>query len=213
MAGFGNLADPRNNRLAMQLIGSGNYNNGTVYGGLAHALQQGMLGYIAGEEAANQKQAQDVLKQAGQAMTGRYEAMGPMEDGTAGYIDQQPPNGRLAAQLLMSSPYTAAQGMQLATMLDARDAENQQWNDRFNTQNAAAEKRFGQGLGPLLHHLVDGLVPRRQFVGIKLRRLAKSAGLGCEGIVVVVPVHLIDRVVVGRRASGDPLVRQPLFQR
>lgn len=146
MAGFGNLADPRNNRLAMQLIGSGNYNNGTVYGGLAHALQQGMLGYIAGDEAASQKQAQDVLKQAGQAMTGRYEGVGPMEDGTAGYIDQQAPNGRLAAQLLMSNPYTAPQGMQLAAMMDARDAENQQWNDRFNTQNAAAEKRFGQEL-------------------------------------------------------------------
>lgn len=146
--GGGNLANPYNTRLAMSLFGSQrDPNNGTVAGGVGSVLQKALMGYMAGQDAQQQQQAQQVLQQAGQAMAGNYTAQGPMPgSGDAGYQVKGQPNTRLAASLLMQNPLTANMGMQMFAAEQARALENEQWQNRFAQQDAAANARLDKQL-------------------------------------------------------------------
>lgn len=54
----------RRNRLAQMLTSGPNVNNGSTYGGLAHALQQGLSGYLQGADSRDKQAAQSAMMQA-----------------------------------------------------------------------------------------------------------------------------------------------------
>lgn len=124
-------------RLAELLQSQGNLNTGDTFGGLAHVLQQYLVGRETGRERQEQQAAMEALTQGASAKpwvnpdTG--ETMGEA-GGLAGaqyalsQLQGNPTAGRLSSQLMMQQI--------------GQDAENRQWENRFNTQNQAQMERF-----------------------------------------------------------------------
>ena len=129
------------NRYAQLLQRMPNANNGTVTGGIANVLQQGLMGVALGRDQREQDQARQTMAQALQALQGtpadRITFTEPTRpDGTGEpftEIPMVPGNSKLAAQLLSSNPYTAQMGYQLTL----NDMQNQQ-------QEKLLDKRFQQ---------------------------------------------------------------------
>lgn len=108
-------------RYVQLLQGAPSTNNGTVTGGLAHVLQQAMMGRAMGQERADQEAVQGRLAQALQAMQGTPENVitwNPKPDGTVSdptVIPARPGDRNLAMRLLAGHPTTMPYAWDLAT--------------------------------------------------------------------------------------------------
>lgn len=124
-------------RLAEILQSQGNLNTGDTFGGLAHVLQQYLVGRETGRERQEQQAAMDAFTQGASAKPWVNPDTGETMGQAGGLLGAQyalsqlqgnPTAGRLSSQLMMQQ-------------LD-RDEERRQWEDRFNTQNQAQMDRF-----------------------------------------------------------------------
>lgn len=102
-------------------------NTGTTTGGLAHALDEAMMGYIAGEAARKEQKNIEDRQQVNQAAIGALNGEqiawnSRRPDGSGDMVTQAPPNVSRAAQLFAGSndPNQQAMGMRLAMDEQAR---------------------------------------------------------------------------------------------
>ena len=158
-------------RLAEILQSQGNLNTGDPFGGLAHVLQQYLIGRETGRERQEKQAAMGALTQGASAKpwvnpdTG--ETMGEA-GGLAGaqyalsQLQGNPTAGRLSSQLMMQQI--------------GQDAENRQWEDRFNTQNQAQMDRFRMEQEAADRRFQQQLAAQRELAQMKAEQDRATSG-------------------------------------
>jgi len=137
-----------------------NVNNGTMWGGLAHVLQQGMLGHSMGKDQREEEATRQRLTEALTAMTGTPDNtitwnQPTRPDGTGDpttLIPGQEPNRSLAMQIMAGDPNLAPMAFGMANSeLDYQrqlDAQNNNLVQAWNPETGAYEYiRQGDALG------------------------------------------------------------------
>lgn len=124
-------------RLAEILQSQGNLNTGDTFGGLAHVLQQYLVGRETGRERQEQQAAMDAFTQGASAKPWVNPDTGETMGQAGGLLGAQ-----YALSQLQGNPTAARLSSQLMMQQLDRDEERRQWEDRFNTQNQAQMDRF-----------------------------------------------------------------------
>ena len=198
-------------RLTRLLMQQPNYNNGSVYGGLAHVLNQGLLGYSSRKDSENQEAATRALLEGMGARPFVNPDTGDQMGTAGGYegaiyaLQNQQGNpyaGRLASQLMMGQ---AQAGM-----------EDQRWENRFERQNAAEMERFQAQQAAQDQRFQQQLAAQRELAQMRAEQDRATAGK-----YYAVPsgdgYFLIDKasgmaVRMGMDASGNPVQIGAPFQ-
>ena len=187
-------------RLAELLQSQGNLNTGDTFGGLAHVLQQYLIGRETGREMQEQQAAMEALTQGASAKpwvnpdTG--ETMGEA-GGLAGaqyalsQLQGNPTAGRLSSQLMMQQ-------------LD-RDEENRQWENRFNTQNQAQMERFRMEQEASERRFQQQLAAQRE-----LAQMRQSQGPSAPGGYMFTPEGTLAPIPGGPADPDAPKPQKPL---
>jgi hypothetical protein len=130
-------------RLTKLLQSQPNVNNGTIYGGLAHVLQQALMGYESGKDSRSQQAATDAYVRGMTAQPWTNPDTG--EVAPAGSAGGQA--GAMAAlQGQQNNPYARNLAMQLMMEQAQTQGAEQQWQNRFDAQNQAQDARFDKKL-------------------------------------------------------------------
>ena len=158
-------------RLTKLLMQRPNYNNGSVYGGLAYVLNQGLLGYSSRKDEENQQAATQALLQGMGAKpwvnpdTGEAQGTAGGYEGAIYALQNQQGNpfaGRLASQLMMGQ---AQAGM-----------EDQRWNQRFEKQNAAEMDMFDRRMAAEQAQFDKKLAAERELAQMKAEQDRATSG-------------------------------------
>lgn len=209
-------------QLLMQNMGG--YNNGTHAGGLAHALQSGLNGYIVAkgmaaeeaerkrklEEAERQRQA---MAQAAQAMAGRPEQTIEWEgterrggfmpdaqgDPTTTFAARAPDRSR-AMQLLAQEPSTApmAFDMMLADSQADREMQAKMEFERFKAQLPQPAAEAPSTVREW--QFFSGLNPQQQEAYLSMKRANRPVDLGYG---LAVPSQVVPGQVQGVMPKGQ----------
>ena len=187
-------------RLAELLQSQGNMNTGDTFGGLAHVLQQYLIGRETGREMQDQQVAMEALTQGASAKpwvnpdTG--ETMGEA-GGLAGaqyalsQLQGNPTAGRLSSQLMMQQI--------------GQDAENRQWENRFNTQNQAQMERFRMEQEASERRFQQQLAAQRE-----LAQMRQSQGPSAPGGYMFTPEGTLAPIPGGPADPAAPKPQKPL---
>lgn len=189
------------NRLSSLLKAQPDYNNGSVYGGLAHVLQQALLGYEAGQDGRNQQAALAAMATGMGAKPWTNPDTGQIAPGTEGGYD-----GAISALgRLQNNQYAGRLASELLMGKTQSDLENASWQKRFDAQSAAEDARLNKRLAS-----------EREIVGMKIAADRRNAEIRAEtaGKYYAVPTGsgtmLLDKgtgmaIMLGVDENGQPV--------
>jgi len=130
-------------RLTKLLKAQPNPNNGTVPGGLAYVLQQALLGYAGNKDGQDKSAAMDALTRGMSAKPWVNPDTGEVgKPGSAGGYA----GASAALQGLGDNPYARDLASQLMMSQAQSEADNGQWQSRFDAQNQAQNDRLDKQL-------------------------------------------------------------------
>lgn len=163
-------------RLTKMLKSQPNYNNGTTYGGLAHVLQQALLGYQSNRDKGNSEAAMRALTQGAGAKPWINPDTGEQMGEAGGYegaayalnqLDDNPYAGRLSSQLMLGK--------------SEQDMANRQWNNRFEAQNAAQNERWQMQNEAQNQRFQQQLAQQRDLAEMSTQAQMERAKLSTQG--------------------------------
>jgi hypothetical protein len=145
-------------RYVQLLQGQPDPNNGTIYGGLASALQKGMMGYAMGQDRAEEEAKQGRLTQALQMMAGT-------PDNTITWNQPTRPDGTGDPTTTIPGQAPDRQGAIGLLLQDNPDLALQLMNSdyNFNRQQEAAAAQAGNELVTVVRNGVKVAIPRSQM--------------------------------------------------
>lgn len=164
------------NRLSKMLMQNPDYNNGTIAGGLAHVLQQALLGYQTGKDSRDEQAAMQALTQGAGAQPWTNPDTGEQMGDAGGYE-----GAAYALSQLGDNPYAGRLSSQLMLGKAEQDMANQQWQQRFDEQNAAQNERWQMQNEAQNQRFQQQLAQRRELAQMTRNTALEKAKLSAQG--------------------------------
>ena len=163
-------------RLTKLLKSQPNYNNGTTYGGLAHVLQNALLGYQTGKDNRDEKAVMEAMAR-GMSAKPYVDPDTGEQIGTAGGYD----GASYALSQLQDNPYAGRLASQLMLGKAEQDMANQQWQQRFDQQNQAQNERWQMQNEAQNQRFLQQLQQQRELAQMSQAAQMERAKLSAQG--------------------------------
>ena len=212
------------NRLSALLANQPDYNNGTLTGGLAHVLRQYLEGSNARKDDQNQQAAMEAYVSGMSAKPWVNPDTGEVApaDSAGGYS-----GAATALQGLGDNPYARNLAAQLMMQKAQVDADNGQWQQRFDVQNQAQNERMNMQIAAQQAQQAQQIAAQearmnREFADrMALEQMKADVDRATAGKYYAVPsgdgYFLIDKgsgmaVRMGMDSNGNPVQIGSTFQ-